>query len=811
MPLKQYHKKRDFIKTTEPKGKVSNKDKNLYVVQKHAASHLHYDFRLELNGVLLSWAIPKGPCLDPAIKRLAVHVEDHPVAYGHFEGLIPKGQYGGGTVMLWDAGKWIAEDEDPVKAYKKGHLRFNLKAKKLNGSFSLVRLKTDDKSWLLIKGNDKHAKPLSEYDILETKPKSVLSNMTIEELADESDKSDKRRKQKKNIKMNLPSSFIQTTMPTKVKPQLATLTNMPPNTDKWLHELKFDGYRMIAFKNDHTVTLMTRNNNDWTSKFMTIANAIKKLSIKKLILDGEVVMLDENNRSNFQLLQNSLKGKNKIPFVYYIFDIIYYDKFDLKKVPLIRRKKILLTIISENDNKILRYSSYTRGNGKDIFEKSCQMAMEGIVSKFIDSIYEEKRTKTWLKIKCIKRQEFVICGYTKPGGVRNRFGSLLLGYYNNKKQLIYCGNVGTGFTQSSLDEIYKKLQTNLSSKNPFQSIPTGISNITWVKPQLLCEVEFTEWTSDGMLRHPSFKGLRSDKPVRSIKKEKVMNVKNINITNPEKILYSDDGITKLDLVNYYNEVKKWILPYLINRPLTILRCPDNYHDCFYQKHFAKYIPKEVMKISIKEKTKTDQYIYIKNATGLLALVQLGVLEFHPWGSSINDVDYPDMVVFDLDPAPDVAWKNVVKAAKLLKKELAKLNLISFVKTTGGKGLHVVVPIKPEYNWHEVGSFAHALVEYIVMNYPENYIGTSVKLKRKGKIFIDYLRNKRGATAIAPYSTRARSGAPVATPLRWEELSDQAEDNIYTIFSLSARLQKLKKDPWHDFFKIKQSLNLGKLK
>lgn len=784
MPLKQYNKKRHFKKTPEPKGAASNKHKNLFVVQKHDARHLHYDFRLELNGVLLSWAVPKGPCLDPSVKRLAVHVENHPVSYGHFEGTIPKGQYGAGTVMLWDVGTWTSEDEDPVKAYKKGHLRFTLKAKKLNGSFSLVRLRTDDKSWLLIKGNDKYAKPLSEYDVLEEKPDSVNKPL------------------KKKPKLNLPTA----SMPNKIDPQLATLVTMPPETDNWLHELKFDGYRMIAFKNGDNVRLMTRNQNNWTTKFKNIADAVKKLPVDNLILDGEIVMLNESNKPDFQLLQNSLKQKNTHDFIYYIFDIIYYDKYKLSNVPLIKRKEILKNIISENDDQALRFSSYAIGSGKKIFAKSCQMGMEGIISKAIDSSYQEKRTKTWLKIKCIKRQEFVIGGYTKPKGARGGFGSLLLGIYNDKKELIYCGNVGTGFTQSSLQDIYQKLQRYKCNNNPFNSQINsqlaGASDIVWVKPTLICEVEFIEWTADGRLRHPSFQGLRGDKPASQVIKESGMTVNsNDFLTNPDKALYPEEGITKLDLVNYYRTVQRWILPYIINRPLTLLRCPENYHECFYQKHLNKEKPKGIERVVIKEKTKTENYLYIKNVTGLLSLAQLGVLEIHPWGSDIKKLNFPDMIIFDLDPAPDVSWKKVVAAAKLLKKELAKLKLKSFVKTTGGKGLHVVIPIKPEYDWHKVKLFAHTFVKFIVMNHPDDFVASSSKAKRKGKIFIDYLRNQKGATAIAPYSTRARAGAPVSTPLRWEELSDRAEDNFYTIFTLPARLKKLKKDPWHDFFKV----------
>lgn len=821
MPLKQYNKKRDFSKTAEPKGKVSNKDKYLFVVQKHAASHLHYDFRLELNGVLLSWAVPKGPCLDPSVKRLAMHVEDHPVAYGHFEGIIPKGEYGGGTVMLWDIGKWIPEDDDPVKAYKKGHLRFILKGKKLKGAFSLVRMK-DDKAWLLIKGKDKYAKPLSEYDILQAKPKSVLTNKTMDQLSEQYTKvwgktgakkrvikKEPRKTVKKKFKIDLPTS----SMPRNIHPQLATLVDTAPDTADWLHELKFDGYRILAFKQGKNVRLMTRNQNNWTDSFKNVAHAIKNLAAKNIVLDGEMVLLDEDGKSSFQLLQNSTKQHKNPDFIYYIFDIIFYEKYNLKNLPLIERKEILAAIIADDAESALRLSSFIIGSGKEIFKKSCRMGMEGIVSKEIDSVYEEKRTKTWLKVKCVQRQEFVIGGYTRPQGSREGFGSLFLGTYNNKKELVFCGNVGTGFTQASLKTIYKKLQRYRSSTNPFTTRPPGVTTAIWVKPKLVCEVEFIEWTSDGNLRHPSFKGLRADKPAFKIKKEREMSIKNIAagapafLTHPKKVLYPEDGVTKLDLVNYYDTVKKWMLPYITNRPLTLVRCPDTYKECFYQKHLNKFSPQDVESVSIKEKTKTDQYPYITNITGLLSLVQLGVLEFHIWGSDVKKVNYPNMIVFDLDPSPEVAWKKVVAAAKLLKKELAKLKLKSFVKTTGGKGLHVVVPIKPEHDWDDIKNFSHAFVNHIVELFPEEYVSTISKAKRKGKIFVDYLRNQKGATAIAPYSTRARKGAPVSVPLRWEELSNRFEDNYYTIFTLPKRLKKLRQDPWKDFNKTRQSIKL----
>lgn len=836
MKLAVYKKKRNFKKTPEPAGKVSNKQKHLYIIQKHAASHLHYDFRLELNGVLLSWAVPKGPSLDPTIKRLAIHVEDHPVEYGSFEGIIPEGEYGGGTVMLWDKGKWIPEDDDPEVAYKKGHLRFTLKAEKLNGRWSLIRFKKEDKSWFLVKAKDEYARPESKFDVTEEEPNSVVSGFDLDEIAENykniwSKKSlvkaaKKPRASKKKANKVSIKSLSKSYFPNIVFPELATLVDKPPKGDDWLHEIKFDGYRILAFKNKQSVTLMSRNNKEWTASFTNIEKEIKRYFSVNIVLDGEVVLLDENKHSNFQLLQNAIHADEQKPFIYYIFDLLYYDQYNFMSLPLIERKKILQKIMQNTDASILRYSDHIIGDGEKIFKNACKMSLEGIVSKEINSKYVERRSKAWLKIKCVKRQEFVIGGYTPPSGSRKYFGSLFLGYYDKKRRLIFCGNVGTGFNQASLKLIYQKLQKQISNKNPFTTRPPGVTTAIWVKPKLVAEIEFSEWTEEGSLRHPSFKGLREDKPAKVVTREIKKGVKKMTkskkpvidydtdlpfaLTNPNKILYPEDKITKLDIAKYYDEVQEWILPYIVNRPLTLVRCPDGYKECFYQKHINKSTPAAIYGIKIKEKNSVEDCIYIKDIEGLMALVQMAALEIHPWGSRIEEIEYPDIITIDLDPAPDVAWKQVVATAKLIKKELAKYKLKSFVKTTGGKGLHVVVPIQPEYKWDAVKEFAKTFVEYIVAKHPDEYVSKMSKQLRKGKIFIDYLRNQRGATAVAPYSTRAREEATVSVPLAWRELTNKREDTAYTIETVLVRLRKLKKDPWEDFFKIKQSLRLDEL-
>ncbi|MBA3535416.1 MAG: DNA ligase D [Tatlockia sp.] len=832
MSLSFYNKKRKFSETPEPEGKEKSSAQGLrFVIQKHDASHLHYDFRLEMKGALKSWAVPKGPCLDPKVKRLAMHVEDHPVEYGSFEGIIPKGQYGGGTVMLWDKGIWIPLDENPYQAYEKGHLRFELQAEKLNGRWDLIRFK-DENHWFLIKFDDEFAE--SDYDITKDLDKSVISQKSIDQIALHYDKlwsseglTKVSKKKPKKIKAKqativLPKGLAKNLFPDFIPPELATLVDKPPEGEQWLHEIKFDGYRILAFKKGNEVVLKSRNNKEWTSDLGGIAEAIATLPYENLILDGEVVALDKQGRSSFQLLQNSFKSKQSIPLVYFLFDILYLGQYDLRKLPLVERKTILKQILSNASDR-LHYSDHLIKEGKKLYEYACEKGLEGIVAKNTLSPYSSKRSKNWLKIKCVKRQEFVIGGYSPPKGGRSHFGSLFLGFYNKNGELEFAGNVGTGFSEKILTDIFKQLQKFTIQSNPFTTKPPGYTQAKWVEPKLVCEVEFTEWTKDNHLRHPSFKGLRLDKkasevifeeeiPLEAIQEKTSTKKakKGFNLTNPAKILYPEDKISKSDLLSYYETVSDYILPFISNRPLTLVRCPSSYGQCFYQRHFNKTTPKTLHAIDIATENEDEQYIYLDDKEGLFSLVQMGVLEIHPWGSQIKQIEEPDIIVIDLDPAPDVPWKRVVAAAREIRGYLTQYHLTSFVKSTGGKGLHVVVPVKPEYDWEKVKEFTHVFVQFLEKLKPDEYISTMSKSKRVGKIFIDYLRNQRTATAVAVYSTRARLHAPVSTPLFWDELSDHIEDNSYTIKTLPNRLNQLKEDPWNDFFKIRQSLRLDDL-
>jgi bifunctional non-homologous end joining protein LigD len=859
MSLREYRRKRNFKRTPEPAGNATAPETGRqFVVQKHDASRLHYDFRLELDGALKSWAVPKGPSLDPAVKSLAVQVEDHPLGYVGFEGVIPEGQYGGGTVMVWDRGQWEPES-DPANGFASGKLKFRLNGEKLHGSWALVRMGgragEGGKNWLLIKHNDAEAKPAKKYDVLKKEPLSVVSGRDLPEIAANADRvwssndsataksslsktakpSARMSARKNTAKVKAPRVGVAKTIaklanarkavqPTKFKPQLATLAQDVPRGEDWLHELKFDGYRILAFLKNKRVRLVTRNGNDWTHRFPSIAAAVAKLSAKQAILDGEVVSLNDEGLSDFQQLQNALKRGDDAALVYYVFDLPHFEGYDLTAMPLSERKSALGAIVLGSDpanDGALRYSDHVAAQGEAVLDQACRSSMEGIVSKRADAPYEQTRSRSWLKVKCIKRQEFVICGYTKPSGARSGFGALLLGYHRNGK-LTYCGRVGTGFTIESLRQLAKQLKSRRTSNAPFGSHLTATqrSGVTWVRPDLVAEVEFTEWTDEGLLRHPSFKGLREDKTPKQIAREEAQsmprasrNVKGrtaevagVPITHPDRVIYPEMKITKQDLAEYYAAVADWILPHVVDRPLTLVRCPGGRAaQCFYQKHLAGAHSEAVRGVMIKEKDDTDEYVVIDDLPGLISLVQMGVLEFHPWPARADNVEAPDRIVFDLDPGDDVAWKSVVEAAREVRERLGELGLESFLRTSGGKGLHVVVPLARRNSWDQLKEFAKAVADELVQRAPDRYTATMAKAKRGGKVFVDYMRNQRGSTAIASYSTRARSGAPVAAPLSWRELSTRTKPKGHTVLTMPKRLASLKTDPWAGFFDARQSI------
>ncbi len=840
MGLEQYRRKRDFTKTPEPSGRAANEEPRRdgalsFVIQKHAARRLHYDFRLELGGVLKSWAIPKGPSLDPGEKRLAVHVEDHPLEYGGFEGVIPEGQYGGGTVLLWDRGRWIPEDPDPASAYEKGHLKFRLAGKKLTGGWALVRMggraaREGRDNWLLIKERDAAARPDSGDAITEERPESVETGRDMGAIARDADRvwdsaAGEITPPRPALAMRDIPHAAPGPLPRRIAPQLATAATKPPVGEDWLHEIKFDGYRILARLDSGAVRLFSRNGLDWTARFPEIAAALVALPARQALLDGEAVALDEDGRSSFSALQRALSEGKTAPLVYFAFDLLYLDGYDLRDAAIEARKDALAVLIEKGGEPNLRYSDHQEGRGGEFFEHACQFSLEGILSKRRGEPYRAGRSRSWLKVKCGTRQEFVIIGFTDPKGGRAGFGALVLGYYDDGGTLRYAGRAGTGYDEKILTALRRRLDRLVIDKRPVETLPKGSTtrDIHWVRPTLVAEFRFAEWTRDEVLRHAVFLGLREDKPAREVRRDPASSaasaaspprrakaataIAGIRLTNPAKVLYPEDGITKSEIAAYYEQVARHALPHLTNRPLAILRCPEGRAaECFFQKHVSAGMPASIHHIEIAEEKRRETALYIADLAGLAALVQLGVLEIHPWGSTVRRIEHPDRLTFDLDPGEGVAWDAMIEAAFAVRTALDALGLQSFVKTTGGKGLHVVVPIAPRLAWPEAKAFAKAVAEALVAAAPERYTATLSKRARGGRIFIDYLRNGRGATAIGAFSTRARAHATVSVPLSWKEVESGVRSDQFTIRDLPQRLADLRSDPWEGFFALKQSVS-----
>ena len=842
--LAQYRRKRDFGKTPEPSGtRRPRRAKGLlFVIQKHAATRLHYDFRLEMEGVLKSWAVPKGPSLDPQVKRLAVHVEDHPLDYADFEGVIPEGQYGGGTVMVWDTGSWKPlGDEDPVEAYRKGTLKFELDGKKLHGAWALVRLggkkRPNEKNWLLIKERDEYAKPGSDDEIVEEQQRSAVSGRDMRKIAAARD----RVWQSNRVEKKKPKGFVKPPtvdlsgtkgakkrpMPAKIAPQLATLAEHVPTGEGWLHEIKLDGYRIMARAKGGKITLLSRNGLDWTEKFPSVVEALARLGLEEAILDGEVVHLDENGVSSFSALQDDLSAGDTSQVVYYLFDLLHLDGYDIIGARLADRKRALAELLA-GENNTLRLSEHVEGRGSDVYKQASKLKLEGVISKRADAPYRSGRSNAWIKVKCQAHDELIIIGWTDPAGARQGFGSLLLGYYDAAGRLHFAGAVGTGFGDETLRDLRRRLDKLARKAPPSRDIASATPRRAhWVTPELVAEVRYSEWTTDGRLRHPAFLGLRQDKTAKDVvldpklgtalvsaKPEKApvaapggpLEVAGMRISNPDKVLYPESGVTKLELARYYETIADRILPELAGRPLTLVRCPDGWKgECFYQKHATQKVMPELKRIEITEKSGAGVYLIADDLPGLLSLVQMGVLEIHVWGSTRKHIELPDRLVFDFDPDEGLPWERVGAAALQLRGLLAEMGLDSFPKVTGGKGLHVVVPVQPRYDWDEIKAFTKAVAETMAAQQPAAFTATLSKKARRGRIFVDYLRNQRGATAIAPYSARARAKATVAAPVSWKEVEDGIRSDAFTIRTLPERLAKLKRDPWRDLARTKQSL------
>jgi bifunctional non-homologous end joining protein LigD len=824
-PLDTYDAKRNFSITSEPRAKRAKAKGNRFVVQKHDARRLHFDLRLELDGVLKSWAVTRGPSLVPGEKRLSIHTEDHPLEYLTFEGVIPAGQYGGGTMIVWDEGRWIPEG-DPHEGYASGRLTFALEGRRLKGRWHLVRTRPKPRDtkeqWLLLKSDDEHARH-DGPEIVDTETTSVLTGHTIEELAQGGQvRADHRARAKvaatRSTTTLTPAKIAGSkkgVLPPFVEPSLAKLVVNAPTGPEWLHEIKFDGYRLQARIDGGRVRLLTRKGLDWTAKFQPVADALKELRLPSALIDGEVVVEDESGVSSFSALQQDLKAGRSDRLAFYAFDLLYLDGQDMRKASLLDRKSLLQLALDDLPaGGVIRFSDHIADDGDSLIRHACRMGLEGIVSKRSDLPYRSGRGDHWLKSKCTQRQEFVIAGYVPSTTSRKAIGSLVLGLYDSGK-LLHVGRVGTGFTAPMARALWDDISAIGSPAAPF---PVRLSadarrGVRWVKPERVVEIEYRGWTHDGLLRHAAFKGLRDDKDPREVVREdapakasceRPAVLGTARLTHPDRVLWEDDGLTKLGLAEFYAEIEELILPHIVGRPLSLLRCPSgSQKECFFQKHgWAGLDEGLVQRVRMGD----DEALAIRDLRGLLALVQAGVLEIHPWGSTLTSVEKPDRITFDLDPGDGVGWDDVVQGAQDVRERLRAMGLESFVKTTGGKGLHVVLPIKPSIDWNAAKNFAQTVALAMAKDSPDRYTATLAKTARMGRIFIDYLRNGRGATAVAAYSTRARSGAPVSTPVEWSELSSLRSGHQYRVVNLLGRLEHLRRDPWSDIIGLSQRLD-----
>ncbi len=961
---------RDFDTTEEPSG--TGPDTNTFamrkpttsrglpfVIQKHAASHLHYDFRLSWNGVLKSWAIAKGPSYNPTERRLAVEVEDHPLEYGGFEGIIPQGQYGGGTVMIWDQGSWWPQlgSENVDACLRAGHLKFEMNGSKMKGKWALIRMNhaahgpKDKPQWLLIKEHDKYERTASDQAITDERPNSSVTGRSIDQIAHASDhvwnsnradplqsaaapksavkaaaKKSATTPTQKNSPPPTPSIDLRDLprerQPDFISPQLAFEADSTPNTDEWVHELKLDGYRIQARKSGSHVQLLTRKGIDWTHRMPDIAKAVANLPVRDCTLDGEVVVLSTDGNSSFALLQASFQNAETHPLTYFVFDLLHIDGHDPRDLSLRERKQLLASILpaaNGDDDETIRLSEDIPGNGETVFRKACALHAEGIISKRADAPYRSTRSTDWLKSKCLHEQELVIAGFTLSSEGPDRVGALLLGYYPPVKRgpktprpLIYAGRTGTGFTQKMRRDLLTQLVKLRVPESPFERIPHDATRaVFWVHPTLVAQVRFATWTSDNLVRQAAFLGLREDKsatevvresatvapqpkrahspskptkpakprthathrtgtlqpfaltptksprsktpnpmpaksapakpapkqskpakspsqnsgapePALSLSKGPVFGTRvkpsarlrsgptapDLRLTHPDKILDPASGLTKQQLADYYAIAADRMLPYIANRPLSLVRCPQGAgKPCFFQKHVNNYLPPGIKTIDIQDKTSSapEPYITLDTTDAIVSLAQMNVLEIHPWGSCNDDLEHPDRIIFDLDPDADLPWLTVAAAAAEVRQRLKNLGLESFLKLTGGKGLHIVAPIQPTLTWAELKTAAHNFVLSMERENPDLYLTKMTKSSRVGRIFLDYLRNQRGATAVAPYSPRARVGATISLPLPWTALTRDVHP-VLSVYDVAANHTKLRADPWKALLTTHQQLH-----
>jgi bifunctional non-homologous end joining protein LigD len=825
LDIETYNAKRDFAKTAEPKGRKLKGAGDSFVVQKHDATRLHWDFRLELDGVLKSWAVPRGPSLDPKTNRLAMRTEDHPLDYGTFEGVIPKGEYGGGTVMLWDRGRWIPHpDKDPRKTLEEGHLHFTLEGERMGGEWVMFRMKPKpgDKgeAWMLKKVTDEFAKPDAGDALVDDCLTSVTTERTMAEIAAGEDVWESNRGGKKGGRTK---RKVAAQPPPFREPQLATLVDEVPTGNDWLHEYKYDGYRLLLAVGEGSTLAWTRNGNDWSDFFAPLTKAAAKLPAGCL-LDGEAVALGPDGKPDFGLMQATLKdgpsavGKNKPDLAYYAFDLLVDQGEDITALPNIERKQRLAALLKTAPPQII-YGDHVVGKGEKLFEAVCKEGGEGIISKRANAPYRGTRSRCWLKIKCIQRQEFVIVGW-QASEKRRGFRSLHLAVREGEA-LRYAGKVGTGFDAKKLEELSERMKP-LALDAPALEVPRAMRRgSTWIEPKLVCEVAFAGFTEDGVLRHSSFIALREDKPAAQVVREVPQKLKGsekkadlptyeslgLRLTSPERVVFPGDELTKGDLANYYAAVAPLLLIDLAKRPMTLIRCPQGRSkQCFFQKHDSGSMGQHVLHVPVPENDgEVQDYLFVEEPVGALECVQMNTIEFHGWGSRIDPLEMPDRLVFDLDPDVGLGFDKVKAAAVRLRALLGDLGLTTFPLLSGGKGIHVVAPLDQTRDWPTVKSFAERFSRAIAEAEPELFTANIRKVQRKGRIFLDWLRNQRGATAVMPYSARAREGAPVSAPVAWEELDGLTGANVYTIRDADTLIERAESDLLKGWGQAKQAL------
>ncbi|MBJ6727422.1 DNA ligase D [Geomesophilobacter sediminis] len=825
-PLEEYRRKRDFNRTPEPSGSAPATG-DIFVVQKHAASHLHYDFRLRLHGALKSWAVPKGPSLDPSQHRLADQTEDHPLEYAEFEGVIPEGNYGAGTVLIWDTGTWEPLDGGK-RDYYGGRLRFVLHGNRLRGTWLLIR--QDEKKWLLIKEEDEFA---ATEDAL-AQETSVVSGRTLEEIAADRDRlwsSERGEEKPEGFGHPLGESF-----PDYIAPQAATLVDRVPEGGEWLHEIKYDGFRMVCRidKQGRGIRFFTRKGYDFTDRLHLLARAAARLPVTRAWLDGEIVVFTPEGKTDFHALQNAFRNGNDRGIVYLVFDLMNYEGYDLRSVPLAERKALLADLIPQMDE--IRYVDHVVGSGEAFFRAACERKLEGVLSKQVEAEYVSGRSRRWLKVKCAQRQEFVVGGYTESG-VGRPFGSLLAGYYDRGGNLVFAGKIKTGYSAGSSEALIKVLRRYEQPDPSFVNPPSGVEyrNPHWLRPELVAEVAFTEISGTGLLRHASFKGLREDKDAREVVLEipeptgaegatpstasTAARVPPAAAASPpaapparlsfgareprEQPVYPHERIMREEIINHYALVADRMLPHIKDRPLTLITCRTNIYACKFSKHATNF-PAPVKAIDAGHE---EKYLAVDSKEGLLTLARMGVVEVHAWQSRYSDLEHPDRLLFDLDPpeSDGFPWDRVAEAALRLRIHLQGYGLESFLQTTGGKGYYVVVPLAPAAPWKEVTGFARRISAEMQEKFRSRLTAKLAKEERGERIYLDWMRNGRGANAAEPFSLRARPGAPVAVPITWEELVDGVTPGAFHLRGLKERLIHLERDPWEGYFTLRQFL------